>query len=54
MIEFYLMMLTSSFVSLYYYRIVGQVAISGQHQWIFSEYLNDSHSTFQVGKYARC
>jgi hypothetical protein len=42
------MMLTSSFVSLYYYRIVGQVAISGQHQWIFSEYLNDSHSTLQV------
>jgi hypothetical protein len=28
--------------------IVGQVAISGQHQWIFSEYLNDSHSTLQV------
>ncbi|XP_019098851.1 PREDICTED: transcription factor EMB1444-like isoform X1 [Camelina sativa] len=28
--------------------IVGQVAISGQHQWIFSEYLDDSHSTFQV------
>ncbi|KAG7591097.1 Pentatricopeptide repeat, partial [Arabidopsis thaliana x Arabidopsis arenosa] len=27
---------------------VGQVAISGQHQWIFSEYLNDSHSTLQV------
>ncbi|KAL1202135.1 Transcription factor [Cardamine amara subsp. amara] len=28
--------------------IIGQVAISGQHLWISSEYFNDSHSTFQV------
>lgn len=29
-------------------RIVGQVAVSGEHQWVFPEYYDNCHSAFEV------
>lgn len=37
-----------SFYHVYINRIVGQVAVSGEHQWVFPEYFDNCQSEFEV------